>query len=128
MIRQHEHTEPASEVYDRRQHDHHDPGESESLRHHQAEPGTLVYDADGRWVGIVSLRNPHGEYLVVQRGRLFPRDLYLPTTAIAVIDHAGVGLNLSKHDLRQRSYSHPPPSDDEPASATEADPDVATAV
>lgn len=125
MIRQHEDTAPGSVADDPRHHEHTEPGR---VRPHQAEPGTLVYDADGRWIGIVSLRNPHGKCLVVQKGRLFPRDLYLPATAITVIDDAGIGLNLSKNDLRSRGYSHPPHSGEDPASATEADPDSATAV
>ncbi len=65
------------------------------------DPGTLVYDADGRWVGIVSPRNTPGPHLVVQRGRLLPRDVSVPASAIARADEDGVTLHLSKRALKR---------------------------
>lgn len=90
-------------------------------QHVDVDPGTLVYDAAGTWVGIVGLRNPHGEYLVVQKGRLFPKDIYLPATAIAMIDGDGVSLHMSKRDLRHSRYGHPPPIADDAPEATRGD-------
>jgi hypothetical protein len=72
------------------------------------DPGTPVYDADGRWVGIVSLRNMPGPYLVVQKGRMFPKDIYLPVSVIAHVDDEGICLQLSRDDLKKQSYARPP--------------------
>ena len=66
----------------------------------QVEAGAPVYDAGGRWIGIVSLRNVPGSRLVVQQGRLFPRDISLPASAIAQIDDTGISLRLSRGDLK----------------------------
>ena len=74
----------------------------------QLDAGTPVYDADGRWVGLVSLRNTPGPHLTVQQGRLFPRDIYLPAGAIAQANDAGIALRLSRDELKQRRYSRPP--------------------
>lgn len=73
----------------------------------QFDPGTAVYDAHGAWVGIVSLRNAPGAALVVQKGRWFPTDLYMPADAIDHADDEGVYLRLSRADLKGRSYAHP---------------------
>lgn len=72
------------------------------------DAGTLVYDTHGAWVGIVSLRNAPGPYLAVQKGRLFPKDIYLPCDAIAHTDADGVHLRLPKDALKDRRYAAPP--------------------
>lgn len=60
-----------------------------------------MYDADGRWIGLVSLRNVSGPHLVVQQGRLRPRDISAPVRAIAQIDDAGISLHQSRGALKQ---------------------------
>lgn len=72
------------------------------------DPGTAVYDAHGAWVGIVSLRNTPGALLVVQKGRWFPKDVYLPAHAIAYADGEEVRLRLSNSDLKDDGYAYPP--------------------
>lgn len=71
------------------------------------DPGTLVFDAEGKWVGIVSLHNTPGSALVVQKGRWFPKNLYLPVQAIDYVDDGGVSLRLSKDDLKNPRYVQP---------------------
>lgn len=75
------------------------------------DPGTLVFDAEGKWVGIVSLHNTPGPSLVVQKGRWFPKNLYLPAQAIDRVDDAGVFLWLRKDDLKNQSYARAPVED-----------------
>lgn len=76
------------------------------------DPGTLVFDAEGKWVGIVSLHNTPGSALVVQKGRWFPKNLYLPVQAIDYVDDGGVSLRLSKDDLKNPCYARPLDEDD----------------
>ena len=83
------------------------------MTHQSFDPGTLVYDAHGKWIGIVSPLNEPGSYLVVQKGRWFPKDLYLPLSSIAHADDEGLYLHLSKVDLTDRGYTLPPPSPDD---------------
>ncbi len=73
----------------------------------QMDPGTAVYDADGVWVGIVSIRNALSEHVVVQKGRWLPKEIYLPPSEIARVDDAGVHLRLSKDALKRRYDGRP---------------------
>ncbi len=66
----------------------------------QAAPGTPVYDADGAWVGIVSLANVPGPSLTVQKGRWFPKNIHLPASTIRHAGEDGVVLGLSRNDLK----------------------------
>jgi hypothetical protein len=72
------------------------------------DAGTPVYDVAGRRVGIVGLNNPYEDHVVVQKGWLFPREVYLPLVAIDRGDRDGVYLRLHKHELQDPSYRHPP--------------------
>lgn len=84
------------------------------MTHQSFDPGTLVYDAGGAWIGIVSPLNEPGPYLVVQKGRWLPKDLYLPASSVAHADDEGVYLRLSKAELADRGYARrPPPPEDE---------------
>jgi hypothetical protein len=78
------------------------------MMHQQLDAGTPVYDVAGKRVGIVSLNNPYERYLVVQKGWLFPQDVYLPLAAIDDNASDGIYLRLHKHDLRDPRYSAPP--------------------
>src|SRR5579875_536674 len=82
------------------------------MTHQQFDPGTIVYDVHGKWVGIVSLRNTPGETLAVQKGRWFPKDVYLPAVAIARADDEGVHLRLTRSDLQDRKYADGPAEED----------------
>lgn len=47
-------------------------------------------------------------YFIVEQGWLFTHELFLPATAIVRRDVRGIGLNLSKGDLRQPHWRVPP--------------------
>lgn len=68
-------------------------------------PGTDVYDINDDKVGTVHQYNPRAACLVVQKGFIFTRDIYIPTSAIARNDSGGIYLNLSKEDLKDERYS-----------------------
>lgn len=95
------------------------------MAHQQCDPGTIVYDVHGKWVGIVGLRNTPGATLAVQKGRWFPKDVYLPAAAIARADDEGVHLRLSRADLQDRGYEYAPEEED--TWAHEADDGAASA-
>jgi hypothetical protein len=48
-----------------------------------------VYDTTGAKVGRLRAYNPQDGYLLVERGWLFPKDLYIPLAAVQGTDAAG---------------------------------------
>lgn len=70
--------------------------------------GTTVYDAGGDKVGTVSEHNTQGGYLVLHKGWLFPKDVYVPLNAIGRADADGVYLNMYKDDLKNQNWDMPP--------------------
>ena len=70
--------------------------------------GEAVFDADGDKVGAVQEYNAQQGYLVVQKGWLFPKDLYIPVDAVQRNDAEGVYLSLRKDDLAQHAYDEAP--------------------
>lgn len=74
----------------------------------QIPNGATVYDAAGDKIGTVHENNVEGAYLVVQKGFLFHKDFYVPLSAIARADEAGVHLTVSTADLSDERYDSPP--------------------
>ncbi|HEY1387495.1 MAG TPA: PRC-barrel domain-containing protein [Ktedonobacterales bacterium] len=74
-------------------------------------PGTDVYDANGEKVGTVREYNPQASYLVVEKGMLFKKDLYVPVSAINRTTTDGIQLSLFKDDLKADRFTAPPTSD-----------------
>ncbi len=74
-------------------------------------PGTDVYDANGDKVGTVRQYNPQTSYLVLEKGTLFKKDLYVPVSAINRTTRDGIQLNLFKDDLKADRFTAPPTSD-----------------
>jgi uncharacterized protein (TIGR02271 family) len=71
--------------------------------------GATVYDTTGEKVGTLRAYNPQGGYLLVAKGWLFPKDLYIPLAAVQGTDAAGdVHLDLRKDDLQDDRYDNPP--------------------
>jgi len=70
--------------------------------------GEAVFDTNGDKVGQIHEYNAQEGYIVVQKGWLFPKDLYIPVNAVARNDAEGVYLNLHKDDLNQHGYDEPP--------------------
>jgi hypothetical protein len=74
--------------------------------------GATVYDTAGAKVGTLRAYNPQGAYLLVEKGWLFPKDLYIPLTAVRGTDATGaVHLGLRKDDLQDDRYASPPVGD-----------------
>ena len=68
-----------------------------------------VHDAADEKIGTVQAYDPEGGYLVVQKGFLFHKDLYIPVSTVQNTDAAGtVHLSLYKDDLQDDRYTNPP--------------------
>jgi uncharacterized protein (TIGR02271 family) len=74
----------------------------------QIPTGATVYDAGGEKVGSVAEYIPETGYLLVEKGWLFIKDLYIPASAISRIDDDSVYLRLYKDDLKDERYTNPP--------------------
>jgi uncharacterized protein (TIGR02271 family) len=71
--------------------------------------GASVYDTTGAKVGTLRAYNAQGGYLLVEKGWLFSKDLYIPLAAVQGTDAAGdVHLELRKDDLQGDRYAIPP--------------------
>jgi hypothetical protein len=93
---------------------------------HQFNAGTSVYDANGERIGYISqqshgIHSGPGGVLLLHQGRFFPRDTYVPLSAVRSNDANGVYLNLTKAELMHDRYAVPPATE-EPARATEMEP------
>ncbi|HEY7348464.1 MAG TPA: hypothetical protein VH599_09145 [Ktedonobacterales bacterium] len=83
--------------------------------------GTSVYDVNGDKIGHVTLSTLRDGYFVVEQGRLFTHELFLPGTAIQARNAMGITLRLSKEELKQEQWKQPPR---ESASGPSAQPTV----
>jgi uncharacterized protein (TIGR02271 family) len=78
------------------------------MQEQQFVAGATVYDTTGAKVGTLRAYNPQGGYLVVAKGWLFSKDLYIPLAAVQGTDAAGaVPLGLRKDDLQDDRYAIP---------------------
>ena len=78
------------------------------MHHDEIGRGWGVYDASGDKVGDVA--DVGANYLLVQKGLLFIRDLYIPTSEIRSTDIAReqVVLNIDKDQIDSRGWDNPP--------------------
>lgn len=71
-------------------------------------PGSVVYDASGNKIGTVQDFDTQGHYLVVEKGWLFPKELYIPASAFGRVNNDGVYLNINKDEIQSRNWDTPP--------------------
>lgn len=83
-------------------------GWSPGLEGQQCVDGAAVFDAAGEKVGSVREHNMQAGYLVVHKGWLFPKDVYVPLSAIGRGDSGGIYLNLYKDELKNQNWENPP--------------------
>lgn len=84
-------------------------------------PGTDVFDINGEKIGSVQQYSPQSNYLALQKGMLFKKDIYVPLSAIASVTTDGVRLNVAKDDLKEDRYTAPPMSGMNTPRATDDD-------
>lgn len=76
-------------------------------------PGMNVYDANGDKVGSVQEYSPQANLMVVEKGFIFTRDLFIPISAISRSSADELYLNLTKDDLKDERFAFPPTSTEE---------------
>jgi hypothetical protein len=59
-------------------------------------------------IGKVSGASASADYFTLEKGMLFPRDYYVPMSAVTRIDPDGVYLNVAKDDIKNRGWEYPP--------------------
>lgn len=69
-------------------------------------PGADVYGADGQKVGTM---NTWGDsYIVVEKGFFFPKDFYIPMSAISDSSDEAVYLSVTKDEALHQGWDHAP--------------------
>lgn len=69
--------------------------------------GWSVYTEDGKRIGDVVEVHPH--YMLVSRGVLVVRDIYVPRYAVAAVENRKVVLAITDERLRKMNWTAPPP-------------------
>jgi uncharacterized protein (TIGR02271 family) len=68
--------------------------------------GADVYDSEGQHVGTI---NEVGQdHVLVQKGTFFPRDVYVPITAIERSEEGSIWINVAKDDIDSHGWDGPP--------------------
>lgn len=78
------------------------------------ELGTTVYASDGQKIGDVAEIQP--QWIVIEKGFIFTKDLYIPMSTIDGEHEGGVRLNMTKAEVENTDWSSPPvmTRDDQP--------------
>jgi len=75
----------------------------------EIQAGWNVYGSDDAKVGDVAEVGPN--YLLVQKGWLFTRDIYVPMSAIASVQEDNIRLNVTKDDVASMGWDTIPTED-----------------
>jgi len=70
------------------------------------ELGTTVYGSDGQKIGDVA--ELQSDYIVIEKGFIFTKDLFIPMTSIASQDADGLRLTITKDEVEHHDWSTPP--------------------
>src|SRR5688572_9292175 len=66
------------------------------------QPGMTVYGSDGEKVGTI--QEIFGDYIVVEKGFFFPKDYYIPASAIASAAGDDVYLTVTKDEAPHQGW------------------------
>jgi hypothetical protein len=69
--------------------------------------GPKVYDSLGEKIGRVYQYDSGSGWIVVEKGKMLPQDLYIPVTAVDYLDGEGVHLRVSKDVLNDAFVMQP---------------------
>lgn len=81
---------------------------SENTMGTQVAVGMIVYDVEGERIGTIDQHTVPGQYIAVQKGSLFHKDVYISFNAIQRSDINGVYLSMHRNDLDAEQYNTPP--------------------
>jgi hypothetical protein len=78
--------------------------------HHPLREGLTVYGSDGEKIGDIA--STQSGYFIIEKGWLFPEDVYVPESTVATVDEdEKVHLTLSKEEVEVQDWSAPPMMD-----------------
>src|SRR4051794_32242218 len=82
------------------------------MHHDEIGRGWTLYDVNGQKVGDVQDVGPN--YLLVQKGLLFVKDLYIPTSEVTDVDQAAqtASIGVGKDEIESRGWDSPPAESD----------------
>jgi uncharacterized protein (TIGR02271 family) len=83
-----------------------------AARYDQLQAGWSVHDRDGEKIG--DIEEVGQNYLLVQKGLFFPKDLYIPMSYVTAADarDSSVTINASKHEVETLGWDGPPAEGD----------------
>jgi uncharacterized protein (TIGR02271 family) len=70
------------------------------------QPGRDVYGSDGSEIGDVA--EVGSNYIVVEKGFLFPKDIYIPASAITSVSEDRIELNVPKDAIEDQGWDAAP--------------------
>lgn len=70
--------------------------------------GWDIYDANGDKVANVSEADPNGRYIFATKGFFFPKDYYIPASAVTGVEHDRVYLNVTKDQINDLGWDQMP--------------------
>jgi len=70
------------------------------------QSGATVYGSDGDKIGDVAEVGPN--YILVQQGWLFTKDIYIPLSAVSGADNDGITLNITKPQVSNMGWDSAP--------------------
>lgn len=88
------------------------------MRMTDLKPGWAVVGNDGRRLGTI--REVGQNYVLASRGGL-AGDLYVPASAIAMVENDAVRLNVAKRDAEGSGWEQPPRNEDPLETSPESD-------
>jgi hypothetical protein len=77
------------------------PLDAEGVRlvREKIKAGSKVLDAEGKKLGAVQMYDTESGYMRITKGELFPKDIFLPVTAVSYLDDAGIHLAETKESV-----------------------------
>jgi uncharacterized protein (TIGR02271 family) len=87
----------------------------------QIKTGTDVYGSDGEKIGNVA--GLAADYFVIEKGFLFPTDIYVPMSAVTGVDDDRVTLSMTKDQVESADWTHEPVADADHHDQLDADVD-----
>lgn len=76
----------------------------------QIHSGTTVFDQAGAKIGTVDVVDQQSKYLLVRKGLIFHKDVYVPMGTVESVAEDGIFLSIPKQMLDDDRFSVPPTS------------------
>lgn len=87
----------------------------------RAMEGMTVFGADDAKIGPIIDQDDRGRYIVVEKGTLFTKNLYIPYDTISGVDGRTVHLKRTKEELDDKVWQQPPQERARPTSRALSD-------